>query len=178
MQNGRTAIKSTEQLYVDGIFDARIFCGVVILGWECFPECRECTRPSGMGTSLSSVSCRRPWHADFFVLAFFLPLILLCKRRESSRLVMSWERNKITKRGSIRKQSELFSSGLHAGCSHGGAPKAGLSFSLYHFCTLHSSLSPLSLWCLSSDAWAGLLLSFIRVGNVEAGSAQWRPAAG
>jgi len=32
MQNGRTAIKSTEQLYVDGIFDARIFCGVVILG--------------------------------------------------------------------------------------------------------------------------------------------------
>ena len=31
MQNGRTAIKSTEQLYVDGIFDARIFVGLLSL---------------------------------------------------------------------------------------------------------------------------------------------------
>jgi hypothetical protein len=33
-QNGRTAIKSTEQLYVDGIFDARIFL------WGCYPWLR------------------------------------------------------------------------------------------------------------------------------------------
>ena len=177
MQNGRTAIKSTEQLYVDGIFDASFF----FVGLLSLVESAFRSAENEQGLVAWELSCHRypaVGHGMPTSSLLFLPLILLCKRRESSRLVMSWERNKITKRGSIRKQSELFSSGLHAGCSHGGAPKAGLSFSLYHFCTLHSSLSPLSLWCLSSDAWAGLLLSFIRVGNVEAGSAQWRPAAG
>ena len=128
-----------------------------------------------MGTSLSSVSCRRPWHAYFFLAFFFLPLILLCKRRESSRL-LSWERNKINKRGSIRKQNELFSSGLHAGCSHGGGPKAGLSFSLPLL--LHSAFISLSsfsvlvpqLWCCC------LCLGWLGCCHLLSEWGMWRPA--
>lgn len=64
-QNGRTAIKSTgTALCADGIFDTQEF----FFGGVCYPRlrvlsgvCREWrTRPSGMGTSLSSVSSRSP----------------------------------------------------------------------------------------------------------------------
>ena len=90
MQNGRTAIKSTEQLYVDGIFDASFFfVGLLSLVESSFRGAENeqglvawelaCHRYPAVGHGMPTSSS----------LLFFLPLILLCKRRESSRLVMS-----------------------------------------------------------------------------------------
>lgn len=86
-------------MHVDGIFDARISCGVVVmLGWECFPACAE-NEQGLVAWEPASHLYPAVGHGMPTSLPFFLPLILLCIQEVWERIKLVIERNKISKRG-------------------------------------------------------------------------------
>lgn len=88
-------------MHVDGIFDARISCGVVVmLGWECFPACAE-NEQGLVAWEPASHLYPAVGHGMPTSLPFFLTSHTLMHSRgvcERSKLLVI-ERNKISKRG-------------------------------------------------------------------------------